>query len=161
MTEVKDAAQLEKIKKTISGESSEDVYTCEMHPQVHQNYMGKCPLCKMDLIKQEKKGNSGHIKTHEDLDSIWRGKPNAIHKELNVPDAKCENYKKILEDALSKDKGVLDEVIDLEEHRVHMYLDKTKTNIDNIEKLILAAGFNVGDKKADPDAHKKLPECGK
>jgi hypothetical protein len=52
--EVKDQGQVEKIKKAIAGETKEDVYTCEMHPQIHQNYMGKCPLCKMDLTKQEK-----------------------------------------------------------------------------------------------------------
>ena len=53
-TEVKDQGQLGKIKKAIAGETNENVYTCEMHPQIHQNYMGKCPICKMDLTKQEK-----------------------------------------------------------------------------------------------------------
>ena len=54
MVELKDNPKIEKIEMSIKGESSEDVYTCEMHPQVHQNYAGKCPVCKMDLIKQEK-----------------------------------------------------------------------------------------------------------
>ena len=58
MVEVKDASQIDKIKKEISGEANVDVYTCEMHPQIHQNYAGKCPVCKMDLIKQEKNGKT-------------------------------------------------------------------------------------------------------
>jgi len=161
MIEVKEPAEIEKIKKSIAGETGESVYTCEMHPQVHQNFHGKCPICKMELVKQEMKTGSRQHKTHEDLEAMWQGKPNAIHKELKVPDAKCEKYIKIIEDALSKDKGVLDEVVDIEEHIVHMYIDKTKTNIENVEKLIQAAGFDVNSKKGDSEAHKNLPDCGK
>ena len=29
-------------------------YTCLMHPQIHQNKPGECPICGMTLIKQEK-----------------------------------------------------------------------------------------------------------
>jgi len=54
MLELKDSSIIEKIKMSIMGKTNEDVYTCEMHQQVHQNYAGKCPVCKMDLIKQEK-----------------------------------------------------------------------------------------------------------
>jgi PBP1b-binding outer membrane lipoprotein LpoB len=54
MVKVTDPAQIEKIKKTIEGSAKGDVYTCEMHPQVRQNYNGNCPICKMDLIKLEK-----------------------------------------------------------------------------------------------------------
>lgn len=58
MAEVKGAAEIEKIKMSIMGHTNEDGYTCEMHPQVHQNYSGKCPVCKMELIKQEKSSKS-------------------------------------------------------------------------------------------------------
>ena len=51
MVEIKDYTKDIKIKKAINGNSEMDVYTCEMHPQIHQNYMGKCPICKMDLTK--------------------------------------------------------------------------------------------------------------
>jgi len=27
----------------------ETIYTCPMHPDIQQNYSGKCPKCKMDL----------------------------------------------------------------------------------------------------------------
>lgn len=161
MVEVKDQAKIEKIKKAIAGETEEDVYTCEMHPQVHQNYHGKCPICKMELVKQEKNTSSLHHKTHEEMDALWQGKPNIIHKELAVPKAKCDKCDKIISDALSKDNGVMDKVVDTDEHRVHLYLDKTKTNIENVENLILDAGFDIGSKKGNPDAYKNLPDCCK
>ena len=28
-------------------------YTCVMHPQVHENHPGKCPICGMTLVKKE------------------------------------------------------------------------------------------------------------
>jgi hypothetical protein len=55
MVEVKDPAQLALIKTIIAGGSVLDAYTCEMHPQIHQNYMGTCPICKMSLTIQERK----------------------------------------------------------------------------------------------------------
>jgi Cu(I)/Ag(I) efflux system membrane fusion protein len=27
-------------------------FTCIMHPQIHQDHPGKCPICGMDLIKK-------------------------------------------------------------------------------------------------------------
>jgi len=58
MVEVSDAEQLKNIKTIIAGGSVLDAYTCEMHPQIHQNYAGKCPICKMDLIIQERKSQT-------------------------------------------------------------------------------------------------------
>ncbi|MFI5144464.1 MAG: hypothetical protein ACHQJ4_02605 [Ignavibacteria bacterium] len=58
MAEVSDAAQLQIIKTIIAGGSVLDAYTCEMHPQIHQNYMGTCPICKMPLKVQERKSNT-------------------------------------------------------------------------------------------------------
>jgi rubrerythrin len=37
-------------EKTMSGKS---YYTCVMHPQIHQDKPGKCPICGMTLIKKE------------------------------------------------------------------------------------------------------------
>lgn len=43
--------------KTASGEakpmSGKFYYTCMMHPQIHQDKPGKCPICGMTLIKKE------------------------------------------------------------------------------------------------------------
>ena len=44
--------------KTGSGEqpsSGKIYYTCAMHPQVHQDRPGKCPICGMILIKKEER----------------------------------------------------------------------------------------------------------
>ncbi len=30
-------------------------YTCAMHPQIHQDKPGKCPICGMNLIKKEER----------------------------------------------------------------------------------------------------------
>jgi hypothetical protein len=42
--------------KTSSGEqprSGKIYFTCPMHPQIHQDKPGKCPICGMTLIKKE------------------------------------------------------------------------------------------------------------
>jgi Cu(I)/Ag(I) efflux system membrane fusion protein len=36
-------------------------YTCSMHPQVHENKPGKCPICKMDLIPVKKSAGTNTI----------------------------------------------------------------------------------------------------
>ena len=33
-------------------------YTCSMHPQIHEEHPGDCPICSMKLIKVEMTGNS-------------------------------------------------------------------------------------------------------
>ena len=45
------------VTKTGSGEqpSRKIYYTCAMHPQVHQDRPGKCPICGMILIKKEER----------------------------------------------------------------------------------------------------------
>ncbi len=32
--------------------SSGGAYTCPMHPQVVQDHPGKCPICRMDLVRK-------------------------------------------------------------------------------------------------------------
>jgi Heavy metal binding domain len=44
--------------KTGSGEqprSRKIYFTCPMHPQIHQDEPGKCPICGMTLIKKEER----------------------------------------------------------------------------------------------------------
>ena len=54
MFKVTDPKLLKKIKLAMSPVSKDVVFTCEMHPDVRQNYNRKCPICKMDLMKMEK-----------------------------------------------------------------------------------------------------------
>jgi hypothetical protein len=67
MTQVKDAAQVSKMKQDITGAGKETVYTCSMHPQFRQNYSGKCPKCKMDLIPMSKDGTDTSAHNHEHM----------------------------------------------------------------------------------------------
>jgi hypothetical protein len=36
--------------KPMSGKA---YYTCKMHPQIHQDKLGKCPICDLTLIQKE------------------------------------------------------------------------------------------------------------
>lgn len=161
LSEVKDTAQVQKIKMSIAGHSNEDVYTCEMHPTVFQNHPGKCPKCKMDMMKLKDYIKNEHEKKHEELEEKWEGKPNAVHKEFKVPNTKCIECEKLIESAISKDKGVLDVMVDSENKTVHLFFDKTKTNLDDVEKIVLGAGFDVENKKGDSEVQKTLPDCCK
>jgi len=38
--------------------SNKAYYTCSMHPQIHEDHPGNCPICGMKLIKVEVTGNS-------------------------------------------------------------------------------------------------------
>lgn len=45
-------------KKTTSITGNESKYTCPMHPQIIENKMGNCPICRMDLVKVSQQQNS-------------------------------------------------------------------------------------------------------
>ena len=47
----KTSKQLE--KKTEPQKPQRFYYTCVMHPQIHENQPGKCPICGMTLVKKE------------------------------------------------------------------------------------------------------------
>jgi Cu(I)/Ag(I) efflux system membrane fusion protein len=40
-------------------------YTCSMHPQIHEDHPGNCPICGMRLIKVEMTGNSMDMATNK------------------------------------------------------------------------------------------------
>ncbi len=46
-----------------------DYYTCSMHPSVHQNEPGKCPICGMDLVPVMKRAETGNGRKGEKADS--------------------------------------------------------------------------------------------
>ncbi|MDB5030628.1 efflux RND transporter periplasmic adaptor subunit [Mucilaginibacter sp.] len=43
----------------VARQQSKAYYTCSMHPQVHEEYPGNCPICGMKLIKVELTGTGG------------------------------------------------------------------------------------------------------
>ena len=54
------------MQSDIHESSSEDVYTCPMHPEIRRNEPGTCPICGMDLVKKE----SGTASVDEGMDSL-------------------------------------------------------------------------------------------
>lgn len=49
----------QKPKQPIAKASNKAYYTCSMHPQVHEEHPGNCPICGMKLIKVELTGTGG------------------------------------------------------------------------------------------------------
>jgi len=48
----------QKQKASASKTASKAYYTCSMHPQIHEDHPGNCPICGMKLIKVEVTGNN-------------------------------------------------------------------------------------------------------
>jgi rubrerythrin len=40
-------------KEVPASKATQVIYTCSMHPVIVSNKAGKCPVCKMDLVKKE------------------------------------------------------------------------------------------------------------
>jgi Cu(I)/Ag(I) efflux system membrane fusion protein len=52
------AACKPKPQQVIAQTPNKSYYTCSMHPQVHEDHPGNCPICGMKLIKVELTGNN-------------------------------------------------------------------------------------------------------
>ncbi|MCS3734798.1 efflux RND transporter periplasmic adaptor subunit [Mucilaginibacter dorajii] len=57
LTAVLFTACTQKPKITIAKATNQAYYTCSMHPQIHEDHPGNCPICGMKLIKVEMTGN--------------------------------------------------------------------------------------------------------
>ena len=49
-------------------------YTCSMHPQIHEDHPGNCPICGMKLIKVELTGSGNSATEKNNIDS----KPDSV-----------------------------------------------------------------------------------
>jgi Cu(I)/Ag(I) efflux system membrane fusion protein len=58
LTAILFTACTQKPKATTAKASNKAYYTCSMHPQIHEDHPGNCPICDMKLIKVEMTGNS-------------------------------------------------------------------------------------------------------
>lgn len=47
------SSKSKEVSKEIVSSDIGSLYTCSMHPEIIQNYPGKCPKCKMDLVKKD------------------------------------------------------------------------------------------------------------
>jgi membrane fusion protein, copper/silver efflux system len=64
----------EQKKETIANENKKDVYyTCSMHPQVHEDKPGDCPICGMKLIAVPKNSTSTTTEIHLSPEQIALG----------------------------------------------------------------------------------------
>ena len=80
---------------------------------------------------------------------------------IKLPTIQCDNCKKNITKALNKVDGVSGFAISVEGKTAKIKFDKSKTDISKIENAITAAGYDVNDKKADPEAYAKLDDCCK
>jgi Cu2+-exporting ATPase len=55
------------LKKEESVGSSNQVYTCPMHPEVKQNKPGSCPKCGMDLVPEKREERSDEEKAYKKM----------------------------------------------------------------------------------------------
>ncbi len=49
------------VPKQVAVTQNKAYYTCSMHPQIHEDHDGKCPVCNMKLIKVEITGTDANI----------------------------------------------------------------------------------------------------
>lgn len=52
-------------------------YTCPMHPQIHENQPGKCPICHMDLVF--KKGPFKNDSEKHDTSGVSKDEPDSLN----------------------------------------------------------------------------------
>lgn len=79
--------------------------------------------------------------------------------EVNLPSIQCGMCIRTIEEALVKVEGVINADVDIENKKVIVTYDDTKTDLKSIEHGITAAGYDANDKKADKEAYKKLGNC--
>ncbi len=155
-TEMKNDDQ--KVNNTDAAKMIKDgKYFCPMHPaQQTDDPAVKCPICKMKL-NPKAEYNKKMNEEHEALETKYAGKKDLIHFEVKLSVIKSDECERLIETALSSDKGVVEYHIDIVNKVIHMYIDKSKTTKSNVEKVISDAGFDANDTKAGTDAIAKLP----
>jgi len=52
-------SSLQDTERIHAAQDKEQIWTCSMHPQIHQPKPGKCPICFMDLVPVDSSGEAG------------------------------------------------------------------------------------------------------
>ena len=101
-------------------------------------------------------GNSGMTESNNMDKSM-----SSDHIMINLPTMQCGTCKKNIETAVKKMDGIESINVDKTEKVAHINYDKSKTDLTKIEAVIVAAGYDANDKKADPEGYKDLDDCCK
>jgi len=81
--------------------------------------------------------------------------------EISLPSIQCGMCVKTIKEALGKVEGVIESKVDLENKKVSVTFDDSKTSLDKLEEAITSAGYDANDKLSDADAYDKLSPCCK
>lgn len=73
----------------------------------------------------------------------------------------CGMCKNTIERDLTFEKGIKTAELDLDTKIITIEYNSKKTNPEKIRTRITKVGYNADDKKRDPKAYKKLPDCCK
>lgn len=73
--------------------------------------------------------------------------------------AQCEMCKERIEEAVNKIEGIDYVDLEVETAIVSVKFDKSKTDAEEIRKIIASCGYDADDVKKDKRAYKRLPKC--
>ncbi len=80
---------------------------------------------------------------------------------IKVESAKCEACVNTITDALEEVEGVQKAEVDLEKKLATVHFIPAKVDLQQLETAIVNAGYDANDKKRNPEAYEKLPDCCK
>lgn len=81
--------------------------------------------------------------------------------EIKVPTIQCKNCVANVEKALKAVDGVQSVKVNLEGKLAAVSYDGGKLGLNDLEKVITAAGYDANEKKRDPEAYDMLDACCK
>ena len=81
--------------------------------------------------------------------------------EIKLPTMQCGTCKKNIEGAVKKMDGIEEVNVVVKEKIAKVKFDKSKTDLNKIEGVIVSAGYQANDKPADKEAYDKLDDCCK
>ena len=81
--------------------------------------------------------------------------------EIKLPTIQCGTCKKNITRAFKDAEGIDKVEIDVDGKTAKVSFDKSKTNLGNIENVIVMAGYQANDKPANAEAYEKLDDCCK
>jgi len=99
------------------------------------------------------------IQGSEQTDNNSSGQTEVI--EIKLPTMQCGTCKKNIEGAVKKMDGIEEINVVVKEKVAKVKYDKSKTDLNKIESVIVSAGYQANDKPANKEAYDKLDDCCK